>query len=71
MSCNMNCDSFSADSGLQLDLEIALGGVSAKVQPHEQTQLGRRCVETSGDVIEIVLNNCLTNVDPITCRMRP
>ena len=23
----------SADSGLQLDLEIALGGVSAKVQP--------------------------------------
>jgi hypothetical protein len=25
----------SADSGLQFDLEIALGGVSAKVQPHE------------------------------------
>lgn len=24
----------SADSGLQLDLEIALGGVPAKVQPH-------------------------------------
>jgi hypothetical protein len=25
----------SADSGLQLDLEIALSGVSAKVQPNE------------------------------------
>ena len=25
----------SADSGLQLDLEIALSGVSAKVQPYE------------------------------------
>jgi len=25
----------SADSGLQLELEIALSGVSAKVQPHE------------------------------------
>jgi hypothetical protein len=24
----------SADSGLQLDLEIALSGVSAKIQPH-------------------------------------
>jgi len=28
-------DEVSADSGLQLDLEIALSGVSAKVQPHE------------------------------------
>jgi hypothetical protein len=45
-------DEVSADSGLQLDLEIALSVVSAKVQPHEQTQLGRRCVETSGDVID-------------------
>jgi hypothetical protein len=26
---------FSADSGLQLDLEIALSVVSAKMQPHE------------------------------------
>ena len=43
----------SADSGLQLDLEIALNVVSAKVQPHEQTQLGRKCGETSGDVIEV------------------
>ena len=30
-------DEVSADSGLQLDLEIALSVVSAKVQPHEQT----------------------------------
>jgi hypothetical protein len=28
-------DEVSADSGLQLDLEIALSGVSAKMQPHE------------------------------------
>jgi hypothetical protein len=28
-------DEVSADSGLQLDLGIALSGVSAKVQPHE------------------------------------
>jgi len=31
----LKCDFTSADSGLQLDLEIALSGVSAKVQPHE------------------------------------
>jgi hypothetical protein len=30
----------SADSGLQLDLEIALGGVPAQVQPHELLQPG-------------------------------
>src|SRR5947208_3721114 len=42
----------SANSGLQLDLEIALSGVSAKVQPHGLLQPGRRCVETSDDVIE-------------------
>jgi len=35
---HLKCDFTSADSGLQLDLEIALSGVSAKVQPHEQTQ---------------------------------
>ena len=28
-------DEVSADSGLQLDLEIALNVVSAKIQPHE------------------------------------
>jgi hypothetical protein len=42
----------SADSGLQLDLEIALSGVSAKIQPLRLIQPCRRCVETSGDVIE-------------------
>jgi hypothetical protein len=35
-----------------LDLEIALSDASAKVQPHGLLQPGRRCVETSGDVIE-------------------
>ena len=38
--------------GLQLDLEIALNGVSAKIQPPPAFQPGRRCVETSGHVIE-------------------
>jgi hypothetical protein len=32
---HLKCGFTSADSGLQVDLEIALGGVSAKVQPHE------------------------------------
>ena len=32
---HLKCDLTSADSGLQLDLEIALSVVSAKVQPHE------------------------------------
>ena len=44
----------SADSGLQLDLEIALSVVSPKVQLHTNPLLpGRRCVETSGDVIDL------------------
>jgi hypothetical protein len=47
------CGFTSADSGLQSDLEIALSGVPAKVQPHGfLLQPGRRCVETSGDVID-------------------
>ncbi len=37
-----------------MDLEIALSGVSAEIQPHGLLQPGRRCVETSGDVIENV-----------------
>jgi len=32
----------SADSGLQLDLEIALNGVSTKIQTHGLFQPGRR-----------------------------
>jgi len=35
-----------------LDLEIALNGVSAKIQPHGLLQPARRCVETSDDVTE-------------------
>ncbi len=43
----------SADSGLQLNLEIALSGVSAKVKPPNRAfQPSRRCVEASDDVIE-------------------
>src|SRR5205823_8137930 len=38
--------------GLQLDLEIALNGVSAKIQPLRLIQPCRRKVETSDDVIE-------------------
>jgi len=36
-----------------LDLEIALGGASAKVKPPNRLfRTGRKCVETSDDVIE-------------------
>ena len=39
--------------GLQLNLEIALGGASAKVKPPNRLfRTGRKCVETSDDVIE-------------------
>src|SRR5436190_11487376 len=47
----------SADSGLQLDLEIALSGVPAKVQPLRLLQPCRRCVETSDDVTEDFLRD--------------
>ena len=46
-------DEVSADSGLQLDLEIALSGVSAP------NAFG---VETAGDVIEIMLRFFLISV---------
>src|SRR5439155_12219994 len=45
----------SAASGLQLELAIAPGGVTAKTQPHERLQSGSRSIETSGHVIK----NCL------------
>ena len=48
--------SLQTDSGLQLALEIALSGVSAKVQPLGLIQPCRRCVETSGDVIKGIFN---------------
>jgi len=38
----LNSGLTSAESGLQLDLEIALGGVSAKVQPLRPIQPRRR-----------------------------
>src|SRR5437667_2970410 len=41
------------DSGLQLNLEITLSGASAKVKPPNRFfRTGRKCVETSDDVIE-------------------
>src|SRR5437773_9782249 len=48
---------FRLTRGLQLDLEIALSGVSAKVQPHGFFSPCRRCVETSGDVIESTITS--------------
>jgi hypothetical protein len=50
----------SGDSGLQLNLEIALSGVSAKVKPFNRFQVGRKCVEASDDVIE---NDLPTSAD--------
>jgi hypothetical protein len=47
-----NSDLTSGDSGLQLDLEMALNGVSASIHPHGLFLAGRRCVETSDDVID-------------------
>src|SRR5438094_7932144 len=44
--------SLLAAFSFQLNLEIALNGVSAKIQPLRLIQPCRRCVETSGDVIE-------------------
>ena len=52
---SLKSDLTSADSGLQLDLEIALSGFPAKDQPHGLFQPGRRYVETSGDVIDLAL----------------
>ena len=42
----------SGDSGLQVNLEIALSGVSAKVKPPTGFSAGRKCVETPDDVIK-------------------
>jgi hypothetical protein len=65
----------SADSGLQLDLEIALGGFPAEVQPHGYFQPSRRYVETSGDVIEDAFtkskNNCRALFSRDHCRTMP
>src|SRR6266480_7210792 len=55
--------------GLQLDLEIALSSVPAKVQPHELLQPGRRCVETSDNVIKddftSTPDSCIWDFSPI------
>ena len=49
----LNSGLTSADSWLQVDLEIALSGVSAKVKPPKPAfQPTRKCVEASDDVIE-------------------
>jgi len=36
MMSHLKCGLTSADSGLQLNLEIALSGASAKVKPHNR-----------------------------------
>ena len=54
----------SGDSGFQLNLEIALSGVSAKVQ--SAFQPGRRCVETSDDVIKDLVQNPCQCVKPFS-----
>ena len=49
----MNSRLASVDSGLQVNLEIALSGASAKVKPPNRLfGPGRKCVETSDDVIK-------------------
>ncbi|PYK71465.1 MAG: hypothetical protein DME44_07815 [Verrucomicrobia bacterium] len=56
----MNSRLVSVDSGLQLNLEIALSGASAKVKPPNRLfGPGRKCVETSDDVIEDDFTNTL------------
>jgi hypothetical protein len=52
------------DSGFQLNLEIALSGVSAKVQ--SAFQPGRRCVETSDDVIKDLVQSSRHRVKPFS-----
>ena len=56
----LNSGLASGGSGLQLNLEIALSGVSAKVKPFNRFQAGRKCVEASDDVIE---NDLTTSAD--------
>ncbi|PYK04552.1 MAG: hypothetical protein DME66_09370 [Verrucomicrobia bacterium] len=50
----MNSGLALVDSGLQLNLEIALSGVSAKVKPPNRLALqrGRECVGTPDHVIK-------------------
>ena len=58
----MNSGLTLVDSGLQLNLEIALSGASAKVKPPNRLfRTGRKCVETSGDVIEGVFTSTPTS----------
>ena len=57
----MNSRLALGDSGLQVNLEIALSGVSAKVKPFNRFQAGRKCVEASDDVIEDDLTTSADN----------
>jgi hypothetical protein len=53
------------DSGLQLNLEIALSGVSPQVKPPTGTfQPGRKCAETSDDVIKSFVQDSRNRVKP-------
>jgi hypothetical protein len=48
---------------------IALSGVSAKVKPLNRPESGRKCVETSGDVIKehfySASNSCTLDLSPM------
>ena len=56
----MNSGLTSVDSGLQLDLEIALSGGSSVGPAPGPLQFGRRCVETSDDVTKETFTSTAT-----------
>ena len=61
-----NCDLIAARNpellsrGLRLVVGIAFNGAQRRIQPHGLLEPGGRCVETSDDVIAIILRNTAT-----------
>ena len=56
MRALLTAASFQVTRGSQVNLEIALSGVSAKVKPPTRfLSPGRKCVEASDDVINMTL----------------
>ena len=67
----MNSRLASDASGLQVNLEIALSGVSAKVKaPQPAFHTGRKCVEASDDVIKEFVQDPRYRVKPFLVSMR-
>jgi hypothetical protein len=64
-------DEVSADSGLQLNLEIALSGVSAKMQPHELFSSAEDALKRRLTVISLFLGGGVTNSELLMCRTLP